>query len=94
MQVTKVYAGSPADKAGLRAGDVIHSVNGYLTTQRGNLAWIINAAAPNGVLEMKVRSVADGKVHTILINLPPEVGEYDAALFSSSRGQWTAAGSR
>ena len=72
MQVTKVYAGSPADKAGLRDGDVIHSVNGYLTTERGNLAWIINSAAPNGVLEMKIRSVVDGKVHTILINLPSE----------------------
>lgn len=72
MQVAKVYAGSPADKAGLRDGDVIHSVNGYLTTERGNLAWILNTAAPNGVLEMKVRSVADGKVHTISINLPSE----------------------
>ena len=72
MQVTTVYAGSPADRAGLRAGDVIHSVNGYLTTERGNLAWVIAVATPNDVLKMNVRSVADSKVHTLLINLPPQ----------------------
>ena len=61
IQITKVYVGSPADKAGLRAGDVIHSVNGYLTTERGNLAWIITVGTPNDVLKMSVRSVVDGK---------------------------------
>ncbi len=70
IQVTKVYAGSPADKAGLRPGDVIHSVNGYLTTERGNLAWIITVVATNDVLNMSVRTVVDRKVHTILVNLP------------------------
>jgi hypothetical protein len=69
IQVTKIYAGSPADKAGLRVGDVIYSVNGYLTTERGNLAWIITVAAPDGVLKMSVRSVVDNKVHPILVNL-------------------------
>ena len=69
MQVTKVYAGSPADRVGLRAGDVIYSANGYLTTERGNLAWIITEAAPDNVLKMSVRSVVDGKQHTILVNL-------------------------
>jgi hypothetical protein len=71
IQVTTVYAGSAADRVGLRARDVIHSVNGYLTTQRGNLAWIITAAAPDNVLNMSVRRVADGKEHTIVVNLSP-----------------------
>jgi len=73
IQVTKVYARSPADRVGLRAGDVIHSANGYLTTKRGNLAWIITDATPDNVLKMSVRSVVDGKEHAILVNLavPP-----------------------
>ena len=41
MKIGKVYPGTAAERAGLRAGDVIRSVNGYLTEQRGNLAWVI-----------------------------------------------------
>ncbi len=52
MKVAKVYPGTAAEKAGLQAGDVIHSINGYLTEQRGNLAWIIANAAKNNVLEI------------------------------------------
>ena len=69
IQVTRVYLRSPADRVGLRARDVIHSANGYLTTERGNLAWIITEAAPDNVLKMSVRSVVDGKEHAIVVNL-------------------------
>jgi hypothetical protein len=72
MQVTTVYAGSPADRAGLRSGDVIHSANGYLTIDRGNLAWVLGVATPNDALTLKVRSVVDGKVHTLQVNLGPQ----------------------
>ena len=65
MKVTKVYPGTAAARAGIQVGDVIHSINGYLTQQRGNLAWIIANAAPNNVLEMKVRTARDGQEHTI-----------------------------
>jgi hypothetical protein len=68
--VTQVYPGSAAEKARLHAGDVIHSINGYLTTERGNLPWIISVATPNNVLKMNVRTASDGKVHTILADLP------------------------
>ncbi len=47
MKIGKVYPGTAAERAGLRAGDVIRSVNGYLTEQRGNLAWVIANAMPN-----------------------------------------------
>ena len=70
MKVSKVYAGSAAEKAGLHAGDVIHSINGYLTTQSGNLAWIIANAAPDNVLMMNVRTASDSKEHTIRTQLP------------------------
>ena len=58
MKVSKVYPGTAAEKAGLQAGDVIHSINGYLTTRRGNLAWIIANAAPDNVLKMNVCTIS------------------------------------
>jgi hypothetical protein len=48
---------------------MILSVNGYLTTDPGNLAWIIATKAPNGALSMNVRNAADGKVHVIAARL-------------------------
>ncbi len=56
MQVVGVYPGSPAEQAGLHAGDVIHSANGYLTQEAGNLPWIIANTPPSGVLQMNVRT--------------------------------------
>jgi hypothetical protein len=70
IKVANVYPGTPAEQAGLQAGDVIHSINGYLTEQRGNLAWIIANAAPGNVLKMNVRTVRDGQEHTITAQLP------------------------
>ena len=55
MKVSKVYPGTAAEKGGLRVGDVIRSINGYLTEQPGNLAWIIATAAPDKVLKIDVR---------------------------------------
>jgi S1-C subfamily serine protease len=70
IKVANVYPGTPAEKAGLHVGDVIHSINGYLTEQRGNLAWIIANATPDNVLKMNVRTMSDGREHTITAQLP------------------------
>lgn len=70
IKVASVYRGSPAQQAGLQVGDVIHSINGYLTEQPGNLAWIIANHAPNKVLTINVRKVSDGKEHTVTAQLP------------------------
>ena len=70
MKVANVYPGTPAEKAGLQAGDVIHSINGYMTEQRGNLAWIIANAAPSNALKMNVRTAKDGQEHTVTAQLP------------------------
>ena len=46
MKISKVYPGSAPEKAGLHAGDLIYSINGYLTQEPGNLEWIFLTAAP------------------------------------------------
>ena len=69
MKISKVFPGSPAEKAGLEAGDVIRSVNGYLTEQRGNLAWIIANAMPNNQLKIDVQKAKDGQNHQITATL-------------------------
>ena len=51
MKVSTVYPGTAAEKAGLKPGDVIRSINGYRTEQPGNLAWIIVNAAHDKVPE-------------------------------------------
>jgi hypothetical protein len=70
IKITNVQPGTAAEKAGLQVGDVIHSVNGYLTKQTGNLAWIIANKAPNNILKMNVRTARDGQAHTITAQLP------------------------
>ena len=70
MKVSKVFPGTAAEKAGLQAGDVIRSVNGYLTEQRGNLAWIIANATPNNELKLNVQTAKDGQNHLITATLP------------------------
>jgi membrane-associated protease RseP (regulator of RpoE activity) len=65
MKVGKVYPGSAAEKAGLQAGDVIRSVNGYLTEQRGNLAWVIANAATNNELKLTVQTAKGGEVKVL-----------------------------
>lgn len=70
MKVGKVYPGTAAERAGLKAGDVIRSVNGYLTEQRGNLAWVIANAAPENQLKITVQDGKDGQARLITAMLP------------------------
>jgi len=70
MKVEKVYPGSAAERAGLKVGDVIHSANGFLTQVHGNLTWIINTQAPNGVLNLNVRRASDGRDVPLVAQLP------------------------
>jgi hypothetical protein len=70
MKIGKVYPGTAAEKAGLKAGDVIRSINGYFTEQRGNLAWIIANKAPNNELKLTVRTANDSQDHQITATLP------------------------
>ena len=44
---------------------MIHSANGYLTEEHGNLTWIIANTPPNGVLRMNVYTACDGVTRKI-----------------------------
>jgi hypothetical protein len=70
MQVMRVYPGSAAERAGLQAGDVIHSANGYAIQEHGNLTWVISNLPPNGVLQMSVRTARDGMEHIVSATIP------------------------
>lgn len=70
MKVGKVWPGTAAERAGLQAGDVIRSVNGYLTEERGNLAWVIANAAPDNQLKINLQAAKDGQTRLITATLP------------------------
>jgi S1-C subfamily serine protease len=69
MKITNVYANTGAANAGLQVGDVLISANGYLTEQRGNLAWIIGNATPGREMKLVVRTLKDGKDHTVMASI-------------------------
>ncbi len=70
MKIMNVYPGTAAQAAGLKAGDVLLSANGYLTEQHGNLAWIIANATPSNQLRLIVLTAADNQEHTVTAMIP------------------------
>jgi len=70
IKVAAVYPGTLAQQAGIQAGDLIRSLNHYLTIQPGDLGWIIANATPGSELTFYVRKVIDGKAHAVTVRLP------------------------
>jgi hypothetical protein len=70
MNVAAVYPGTLAQQAGIRPGDIIRSINHYLTIRPGDLGWIIANATPTSELTLYVRKLADGKAHAVTVRLP------------------------
>src|SRR5579871_2901992 len=86
--VAEPQSGSPAQKAGIRAGDVIVSVNGETVTDARNLARRISAMAPG--TSVKLGIIRGGKDETLTLTLgelPKErQARADTEERSSSRG--------
>jgi len=70
LKVVGIAAESAVQKAGLRDGDVITSINGYATVVPAHLTWIRTNAAPDRNLRMTVRAGDDGQVRTVMVQSP------------------------
>lgn len=70
IKVAAVYAGTLAQQAGIQVGDIIRSINHYLTINPGDLGWIIANATPASELTLYVRKLSDGKAHAVTFRLP------------------------
>lgn len=96
-QVTSVVAGSPAEKAGLKQGDVILSVDGTNVDPRHSLTDLIAAKKIGDVVTLSVQAEAEGQspaareVKVTLEKSPTSGGpyagiQYAAAPFRDGRG--------
>jgi hypothetical protein len=70
MKVTAVHPGTLAQAGGMKPGDIIRSLNHYLTLAPGDLGWIIANATPKSELTFYVRKQSDGKAHAVTVTLP------------------------
>ena len=86
MKITNIYPGTAAEQAGLQVGDVLRSVNGYLTEQRGNLAWIIANATPNNELKLNVRTAKDGQATRSRPRFPEDASSGSLRLYAGRSG--------
>lgn len=67
QQGLAVLAGSPADQAGIRVGDIILSVNGEEVNPDQNLADLISKYKPGDTISLKI--VRDGKEMEVKVTL-------------------------
>jgi serine protease Do len=65
--VNDVTAGSPADKAGLKPGDVIRSVDGKKVDSEGALTFMVASAAPGSKVSLGI--LRDGRQMTVDVTL-------------------------
>ncbi len=65
--VSKVEPGSPAEKAGLKAGDVVRSLDGQPIVASGDLSARVGLAAPGTKVQLEVWR--DGKAHSLSATL-------------------------
>jgi serine protease Do len=82
--VAEPQSGSPAQKAGIRAGDVIVSVNGEAVTDARNLARRISAMAPG--TSVKLGIIRSGKEDTLTLTLGELPKERQARAEAEPRG--------
>ncbi|MFC3608683.1 DegQ family serine endoprotease [Stutzerimonas tarimensis] len=61
--IAQVVAGGPAEKGGLRVGDVILSVNGQAVVMSGDLPYLVGSSKPGTKVRLEV--VRDGKRHNL-----------------------------
>ena len=75
LLVTEVWRGGPADRAGLRQGDIITAVDGAEVNDQGGLNFRIGTRAPNDSVSLSV--VRDGQADVLTARVQPLPGNAD-----------------
>jgi putative serine protease PepD len=70
-QITSVVSGSPADKAGLKAGDVITAIDGNSITTADDLTAQVGAHQPSDVITVKVTRGGSAKDIKVTLGVRP-----------------------
>ncbi len=83
-----VESGTPADKAGLKSGDVIVEFDGQPITSANDLRLAVANCSPD--TEVTVKYVRDGKEHTLKVKLASQPGEEGAQGGGQSNSQTDA----
>ena len=94
LAIIEVTAGSPAEKAGLKAGDAITSIAGAAVTGQQDLASIVAARKPGDTLALEVLA-ADGAKRTVTVTLgdnPAKAGTAYLGVRYGTRGMRGAPG--
>ena len=73
-RVDQVYAGSPARRAGFRAGDVIEKFDGGTIRTPGNLQAMLELREPGATVDVVVRRGGEGRV-TLTVKLARRLGD-------------------
>jgi len=72
MKVRTVYPGSPAEKAGLKAGDVIVSVDGRPVESREDFETVLTSIGPGKALTLVVKQRATQRTLTVSSTRAPD----------------------
>ncbi|MBI1373695.1 MAG: PDZ domain-containing protein [Phycisphaera sp.] len=76
VRITQVVEGSPADKAGLKVGDVIASVDGHAIESREHFAWLVAARDAGDTVKLEIDK--DGNRRTVSVTLDARPGQLGA----------------
>ena len=89
-QITEVISGTPADEAGLTAGDVIVGVDGHEVNPEVNLADLIQGYQPNDTLELSVLKASSSEPVDVTVTLgenPDNPGQAYLGIYYTYRMQ-------